>query len=101
MQPRPSFDRTLLIPIAIGVVSILGMGWIFWTSYLRETLVPPTAVPTAIPFDVKSLETEIESFYPSATSRQAEPPPTAAGTQPEAYPGPLIETLPPAASTLI
>jgi hypothetical protein len=26
MQPRPSFDRALLIPIAIGVVSILGIG---------------------------------------------------------------------------
>src|SRR5215510_4957837 len=101
MQPRPSFDRTLLTPIAIGVVSILGIGWLLLTSYLRETLVPPTAVPTVIPFDVNSLETEIESFYPSATSTQAETPPTAIETQPEAYPGPLPETLPPAASTLI
>ena len=94
MQPRPSFDRTLLIPIAIGVVSILGIGWIFLTSDLRETFIPPTAVPTAIPFDVRSLDTEVASFYPSATPTQDETPPTATGTRPVAYPGPLNETLP-------
>ena len=98
MQPRPSFDRALLIPIAIGVVSILGIGWLFLTSDLRETLIPPTAVPTAIPFDVSSLDTEIASFYPS----QDETPPedTATGTSPAAYPGPPAETLP-STSTLI
>ena len=100
MQPRPSFDRTLLIPIAIGVVSILGIGWIFLTSDLRETFIPPTAVPTAIPFDVSSLETEAASFFPSATSTQDETPPTATGTRPVAYPGPPAETLP-STSTLI
>ncbi|MEO7839908.1 MAG: hypothetical protein ABIU06_11205 [Anaerolineales bacterium] len=94
MQPRPSFDRALLIPIAIGVVSILGIGWIFLTSNLRQAFIPPTAVPTAIPFDVRSLDTEVASFYPSATSTQDEPAPTATGTSPEAYPGPLNEKLP-------
>src|SRR5262245_55132497 len=89
MQPRPPFDRALLIPIAIGVVSILGIGWIFLTSDLRETFIPPTAVPTAIPLDVSSLKTDVAFFYPSATSTQDETPPTA------------TETLPPAASTLI
>ncbi|HEU0292325.1 MAG TPA: hypothetical protein VFR47_06295 [Anaerolineales bacterium] len=96
MQPRPSFDRALLIPIAIGVVSILGIGWIFLTSDLRETLIPPTAVPTAIPFDVSSLDTEIAAFYPT----RDETPPTATGTSPVAYPGPPAETLP-STSTLI
>jgi hypothetical protein len=100
MQPRPSFDRALLIPIAIGVVSILGIGWIFLTSDLREIFIPPTAVPTAIPFDISSLETEAWSFYPSATPTQNETPPTATGTRPEASPGPPAETLP-ATSTLI
>ena len=94
MQPRPPFDRTLLIPIAIGVVSILGIGWIFLTSDLRETFIPPTAVPTAIPFDVSPLETEAASFFPSATPTQDETLPTATGTGPVAYPGPPDETLP-------
>jgi len=100
MQPRPSFDRTLLIPIAIGVVSILGIAWIFSTSNLRETFTPPTAVPTAVPFDVRSLDTEVASFYPSATSTQDETPPTATGTRPVAYPGPVDETFP-STSTLM
>ena len=100
MQPRPSFDRTLLIPIAIGVVSILGIGWILLTSALGKSLITPTAVPTAIPFDVNSVETEIGSFYPSPTPTRDETPPTATGTEPVAYPGPLNETLP-STSTLI
>jgi len=100
MQPRSSFDRALLIPIAVGVVSILGIGWIFSTSDLGESLMPPTAVPTAIPFDVSSLETEILSFYPSATPTRDETPPTATVTSPAAYPGPSTETLP-STSTLM
>jgi len=90
MQPRPSFDRTLLIPIAIGVVSILGIGWIFLTSDLRQTFSPPTAVPTAIPFDDHSRETEIASFFPTRDER----PPTAAETRPVTDLGSLAETLP-------
>jgi hypothetical protein len=95
MQPRPSFDRALLIPIAIGVVSILGIGWIFLRSDLRETLIPPTAVPTAIPFEVNSLETQIASFYPSATPTR-----DATGTSPDASPEPPAET-PPSTGTLV
>ena len=90
MQPRPSFDRTLLIPIAIGVVSILGIGWIFLTSDLRQTFSPPTAAPTAIPFDDHSRETEIASFFPTRDER----PPTAAETRPVTDLGSLAETLP-------
>jgi hypothetical protein len=89
MQPRPSFDRTLLIPIAIGVVSILGIGWLLLTSVLRETLSPPTAVATAVPFDASALGTKAASFYPSATATLDETPPTP------------TETLAPAASTVI
>jgi hypothetical protein len=94
MQPRPSFDRSLLIPIAIGVVSILGIAWLFSTTNLRLTFTPPTAVPTAIPFDVGPLETEAASFYPSATPTQDETSPTVTATEPVAYPGPPDETLP-------
>ena len=94
MQPRPSFDRALLIPIAIGVVSILGIGWILLTSARGKSSVPPTAMPTAIPFDVSSLETEVMSFYPSATPTREETSPTATGTSPVAYPAPLDKTFP-------
>jgi hypothetical protein len=100
MQPRPSFDRALLIPIAIGVVSILGIGWIFLTRDRGRSPIPPTAMPTAIPFDASSLETEIASFYPSTTPTQDETPAATTGTSPVAYPAPLDETLP-ATSTLI
>src|SRR5215204_5327960 len=98
MQPRPPFDRTLLIPIAIGVVSILGIAWIFSTGNLRETFNPPTAFPTALPFDIGPLQTEAASLFPSATPAQDETLLTATG--PVAYPGPPDET-PPSTSTLV
>ena len=88
MQPRPPFDRTLLIPIAIGVVSILGIGWIFLTSDLRATFIPPTAVPTALPFDIGPLQTEAASLFPSATPAQDETLLTVTATGPVSYPGP-------------
>lgn len=100
MQPRPPFDRALLIPIAIGVVSILGIGWILSTSDLKESLIPPTATPTAIPLDDHSLETKMWAFFPSATPTREETLPTTAETSPEAVPGLPAETLP-ATSTLV
>ena len=98
MQPRPSFDRALLIPIAIGVVSILGIGWIVLRSDLGKSLLPPTAVPSSI----SSLEAGALTRSPLATSTQDGSPPedTATGTRPVAYPGPPVETLP-STSTLI
>ncbi|HEX9389350.1 MAG TPA: hypothetical protein VF918_23695 [Anaerolineales bacterium] len=98
MQPRPSFDRALLIPIAIGVVSILGIGWIFLTSDLGKSLIPPTAIPSSF----SSLETGTLTPSPLATPSQDETPPedTATRTSPAAYPGPPAETLP-STSTLI
>jgi len=103
MQPRPSFDRALLIPIAVGIVSILGIGWIFLTSDLKESLNPPTATPTAVPFDDHSLETKISSFFPSATPTLGELPPTATEASPaETLPSTdtsLTESLLPASAT--
>ena len=99
MQPRPSFDRALLIPIAIGVVSILGFGWIFFTSDLGTSLIPPTAIPSSV-----SSFNEAGTLTPApvATSTQDETPPedTATGTLPDSYPGSPSETLP-STSTLI
>jgi hypothetical protein len=96
MQPRPSFDRALLIPIAIGVVSILGIGWIILTSDLGKSLIPPTAIPSSF----SSPEAGTLTPSPSATPSQDETPPTATGTSPDAYPAPPAETLP-STSTLI
>jgi hypothetical protein len=98
MQPRPSFDRALLIPIAIGVVSILGIGWIVLTSDLGQSLIPPTAIPSSLsPLEARTLIPP-----PQATPSQDETPPedTATGTSPASYPGPPAETLP-STSTLI
>jgi hypothetical protein len=96
MQPRPSFDRALLIPMAIGVVSILGIGWIILTSDLGQSLIPLTAIPSSF----SSLEAGTLTPSPLATPSQDETPPTATGTSPDAYPGPPAETLP-STSTLI
>jgi hypothetical protein len=94
MQPRPSFDRALLILIAIGVVSILGIGWIFSTSDLGKSPIAPTAIPSSF----SSLEAGTLTPSPSVTPTQNETPPTATGTNPN--PGPPAETLP-STSTLI
>jgi hypothetical protein len=94
MQPRPSFDRGLLIPIAVAVVSILGLGWIFLTSDLSESLIPPTVEPTAIPFDISPLETQRLPPSPLATLTLEETHPTATGTSPAA------ETLPSASAMI-
>jgi hypothetical protein len=89
MQPRPSFDRSLLIPVAIGLVSILGIGWILLTSDLGKSPVPPTAIP----FSFSSLEAGTMTPSPSATPTQDEPPTTSTETGPDAYPAPPTETL--------
>ena len=98
MQPRPPFDRALLIPIAIGVVSILGIGWIVLTSNLGKSPIHPTAIPSS----VRSLEAGALTPDPLTTPSQDETPPedTAIGTSPDSYPGPPAETLP-STSTLI
>ena len=94
MQPRPSFDPELLIIIAISIVAILGLGWIFLTNYRGESSLPPTVEPTGIPVQVTPHETEAPSPPRSATSTLEERPPTATETSPASYPGPPAETLP-------
>ena len=90
MQPRPSFDRSLLIPIGISVVSILGICLILLTGYRGRSFIPPAASPSS----VLSLEAATRTPPASPTPTRDETPPTATGTRPEAYPGPLAETLP-------
>ncbi|HEX6035731.1 MAG TPA: hypothetical protein VFY83_14920 [Anaerolineales bacterium] len=100
MQPRPSFDPEFLIILAISVVSILGLGWIFLTNYRGEAPIPPTAEPTAIPFEVTPPRTRTLRPPPSATPTLEETPASPTATSPAAYPGPPAETLP-AEGTLI
>jgi hypothetical protein len=100
MQPHPPFDRELLIPIATGLVAILGLGWIFLTNYRSESPVSPTVEPTAIPFNVSPPKTGTLHPLPSATPPPEEILSTATGAGPDSYPGPPAQTLPPA-STLI
>lgn len=100
MQSRPSFDRSLLIPVVISIVSILGICLIFLTGRLGETGLSPTAIPSGF----ISLAAATRTPSPSATSTQDETPrpsrtptregtpPTATGTSPDAYPGPADET---------
>ena len=80
MQPRPSFDRTILIPIAIGIVSILGIGWILLTSVLSQSVSAPTAIPSG--FSSLATGTRTSTLSPTPT-----------GTSPVSYPGPFTETL--------
>jgi hypothetical protein len=90
MQPRPSFDRALLIPIAIGVVSILGIGWILLRSDLGQSLIPPTAIPSSL----SSLEAETSTPSSAESPTQDETPPedTATETRPAPSPRPPTET---------
>lgn len=101
MLPRPPFDRELIIPIAVGVVSILGLVWIFLTNYRSGSPIPPTAElePTVTLSYLSPFATRTPALRPSATSSPEATPPTTTGTSPVAYPGPASET-PPAASTL-
>jgi hypothetical protein len=89
MQPRPSFDRSLLIPIAIGVISILGLGWLLGSGALSRALRPPTSHPSSFP----SLAADTRTPSPPATPTQDDA--TATLTDPESYPIPPVETFPP------
>ncbi len=96
MKPRPSFDRALLIPIAICIVSILGIGWILSTRDPGKSLTPPTATPSSFRF----LQLGTLPPSPSATPTQEETPATATEPGPDVFLGPSAETLP-SASTLV
>lgn len=80
MQPRSSFDRALLIPVVISIVSILGICLIFSTSGLGRIFPHPTATPSSF----SPLEVLMQTPSPSVTSTQDETSPTATGTSPNA-----------------
>ena len=88
MEPRPFFDRALLIALAIGFLSILGLGWIFLLSDRVQSLLPPTAIPSR----TSIMDVWTPPPAPSDTPTQDEVPPTATATSTDAYPSPTIET---------
>ena len=95
MQPRPSFNLSVRIPAVIGVVLILGLGWMLSACAPGRPSNPATEVPSSL----RSLETRTP-LPPSTPRDWDEIPSTATETSPDAYPGPSTETLPPA-STLV
>ncbi len=95
MQPRFPFDRARLIPIAISVVLILGLGWMLSACDPGISSIPATATPSS----VSSLETRTPPA-PSTPRDWDEVPSTATETSPDAYPGPSAEALP-STSTLV
>ena len=106
MQPRFPFDRARLIPFAMGVVLILGLGWILSACDPGRSSIPAKATPSSF----SSLETRTPP--PPLTPRDwDEVPSTATETSPDGYPGPsaealsvtgtlVTETLPPPSATL-
>src|SRR6185503_6833051 len=92
MQPRPSFDRTILIAIAIGVVSILGIAWILLTSVLSQSFSAPTALPTGF----RPLVTGTQTATPSATATGTSPIPSPSLTPTST---PVTESPAPASAT--
>lgn len=99
MPPRPRFDREHLIPIAVALVSILGVGWIFLTNYHSESPIPPTVEPTAIPFDFGQFETWTPPASSAAPTLE-ETLPTITETSPAVYPNPPAEPLPSAGTVI-
>lgn len=91
MQPRSSFDRTLLIPVVISIVSLLGICLIFGISALGRKILPPTATPSSLSL----LEAAAWTPFPSATSTLDETTPTANETSLDAYTEVAADTLAP------
>ena len=64
MEYRPPLDRELLIPILIGLISILGIGMIFSANYLEGTPTPVPIATTVTPFQFRLLATETGTSTP-------------------------------------
>lgn len=91
MQPRPSFDRTVLMLLVIGVVSILGIGCLFLTSDLGHT---PVISATAPPSGFSSVESSTLTPSPSAPPTHNEIRLTTTQHSPDSNPESATGTLP-------
>jgi hypothetical protein len=87
MQPRPSFNRSLLIPILRSLVLLLGLGWLLSACDPARPSIPATASPSSL----RSLETETPAPTPYIRDESAR---AATATSPDAYPAPFAGALP-------
>jgi hypothetical protein len=85
MDQKPSFDRSLLLPIGVGIVSLLGICAILVTGRLNATPAAVEELPTATSFEYTFLGTEPAILTVTAGGVEEEPPTQA----------PEIPTLPP------
>ena len=78
MDNQPSFDRSLLIPIGVGIFAVLGICVILASGSMNETPAVVEEVPTATAFQYTFIGTE-----PAITTVTLEPsqeiPPTVVG----------------------
>ena len=99
MKNKPPLDRELLIPIIIGVVSILGIALIFSIAYLNRGQVPVPLEPTATPFKYLLLATETGTPIPELEASASEEILQTAVTLPTFVPGTTKESIPFAVGT--
>jgi hypothetical protein len=85
MDNQPSFDRSLLIPIGVGIFAVLGICLILASGRLNETHAVVQEVPTSTAFQYAFIGTE-PAFTTVTLEPSEEASPTGAG---------LEETLPP------
>ncbi len=96
MQPRPSFDGSLLIPIAIIVISILGLRWVFSTTELGSLFIRPTAIPSSFsPLETKTRTPSPAPARSAPLARDDVLPSATEAAGPTIDPGTPTETLPP------
>ena len=115
MENQPSFDRSLLVPIGVGIFSLLGLCVILIGGRLNSARATVEAVPSATPFQYAFIGTEPaistvtmetpgtaetldEQEFPTETplflESPAYPPPSTAGNQ-STNTAPSVITLPP------
>ncbi len=110
MDNQPSFDRSLLIPVGVGVFSLLGLCILLITGRLNTTRAVVEELPTATAFQYTFIGTEPAVLTVTPMDQEDEPPtaapeiPTAAPLQPtlpcETNTSAPIITLPPLVDTL-
>ncbi|HSK66546.1 MAG TPA: hypothetical protein VK888_06435 [Anaerolineales bacterium] len=110
MNNQPSFDRSLLIPVGVGVFSLLGLCILLVTGRLNATRAVVEELPTATAFQYAFIGTEPAVLTVTPMDPEDEPPtaapeiPTAAPIQPtlpfETNTSAPIITLPPLVDTL-
>jgi len=80
MDNKTSFDRSLFIPIFIGVFSVLGICLVLFASRLTVTRGQGITTDTATPMEYQFLATEPGVVFPTEAASPTEPPATSIPT---------------------